>query len=62
MILGVILKFIKICPYAHKYNLKKSLQKRYITLYYIEGRFTAGIARKMIESSEGGDKHDRGKK
>ncbi|EKU40824.1 hypothetical protein C518_4122 [Lysinibacillus fusiformis ZB2] len=50
MILGVILKFIKICPIAHKYNLKKSLQKRYITLYYIEGRFTAGIARKMIES------------
>ncbi len=43
MILGVILNFIKICPIAHKYNLKKSLQKRYITLYYIEGRFTAAL-------------------
>ena len=41
MFLGVLLKFIKFCPATHEYNLKKGLQKRYNTLYYIEGRFTA---------------------
>lgn len=61
MILRLKSNFIKICTLTLMDNLKKGLQKRYNTLYYIEGRFTA-LPVKMIESSEGGDKHDRGKK
>jgi hypothetical protein len=45
MILRLKSNFIKICTPTLMDNLKKGLQKRYNTLYYIEGRFY-GIARK----------------